>query len=244
AALGIPELALTTNGQLLAARAAALRRAGVRRVNVSLDSLRPDVFAALSRGGVLARTLAGIRAARDAGLGPVKLNTVVLRGRNDTEPPALLRFALRAGCHIRFLELMPVGEAAKNFEREFVPAAEIRSRLDALPGLAWTALPWSPAETSRDWLVRDEDGRETVCGFIAPTSRPFCAGCARLRLTSDGRLHGCLARPGAHDLTPLLAPSGRAGARRRLAEILASAFAQKLGPRFDRASPLMAAIGG
>jgi cyclic pyranopterin phosphate synthase len=243
AALGIPELALTTNGQLLAPRAAALRHAGVHRVNVSLDSLRPDVFAAISRGGSLGLTLAGIRAARDAGLGPVKLNMVVLRGRNDSECQNLLRFALRSGCHIRFLELMPIGEAARNFDRELVPANEIRDRLE-IPGLSWTELPWNPAETSRDWLVRDEDGRETVCGFIAPTTQPFCQGCARLRLTCDGRLHGCLARPSEHDLTPLLTLADEAGARHQLAEIFASAFSQKLGPRFDHAGPLMAAIGG
>ncbi len=243
AALGIPELALTTNAQLLAPRVHALRRAGLQRINISLDSLCPKVFAQVSRGGDLAHTLAGIRAAVAAGFAPVKLNTVVLRGVNDAEGGDLLRFALRTGCHLRFLELMPIGVASRDFAQRFISADEIRDRLDS-PGFAWEPLSWDPAGTSRDWLVRDAKGRETVCGFIAPTTHPFCDGCRRLRLTAEGRLHGCLARASEHDLTPLLAAADDATARRELDAVLATAFAQKHGERFIDGIATMASVGG
>ena len=243
AALGIPELALTTNAQLLAARAADLRAAGLQRINISLDSLRPAVFARISRGGNLAATLAGIRAAQAAGLGPVKLNMVVLRGENDAEVADQLRFALHTGCHLRFLELMPIGVAARDFAQRFVPADEIREHL-AGPAFDWEPLPWDPAETSRDWRVRDADGRETVCGFIAPTTQPFCAGCRRLRLTSEGQLHGCLVRASAQDLTSILGEANHAIARNRIADVLATAFAHKQGERFTTVTPSMASVGG
>jgi cyclic pyranopterin phosphate synthase len=215
----------------------------VQRINISLDSLRPEVFDRLSRGGVLARTLDGIRAALSAGFAPVKLNTVVLRGHNDTEVGDLLRFALQTGCHIRFLELMPIGVAADDFEQRFVSAAEIRERLND-EDLEWDELPWDPSETSRDWLVRDRAGRETICGFIAPTTQPFCAECRRLRLTSEGRLHGCLARPSEFDLTPLLASADDGAGRRALDDVLAAAFAQKRGERFTDGIATMASVGG
>jgi cyclic pyranopterin phosphate synthase len=243
AELGISELALTTNAQLLAPQAGVLRRSGLQRINISLDSLRPEVFAGISRGGHLARTLDGIRAALAAGFAPVKLNTVVLRGVNDGELGALLRFALLGGCHIRFLELMPIGAAAGLHARRFVSAAEIRGRLDRA-GLSWRELPWDPAETSRDWLVRDEEGRETVCGFIAPSTQPFCGQCRRLRLTSDGRLHGCLARASGQDLTPLLGAAEEADRRGRLGELVAAAFGQKRGERFAGGVATMASVGG
>jgi cyclic pyranopterin phosphate synthase len=243
AALGVPELALTTNAQLLAPRVKALRQAGLQRINISLDSLRPEVFAQVSRGGILARTLEGIRSAVAAGFSPVKLNTVALRGVNDTEAVSLLHFALETGCHLRFLELMPIGVAMRDFAHRFVSAAEIRKRLDGA-GFAWEPLPWNPSDTSRDWRVRDAEGRETVCGFIAPTTQPFCDGCRRLRLTSEGRLHGCLGRDSEHDLTPLLLESGSTNARDRIEEVLVAAFAQKRGERFTRGVSSMASVGG
>ena len=138
---------------------------------------------------------------------------------------------------------MPIGVAARDFEERLVSAAEIRERLES-ENFAWEELPWNPAETSRDWRVRDARGRATVCGFIAPTTQPFCAGCRRLRLSADGRLHGCLTRASEHDLTPLLAAPDDATAHRRLAEVLASAFAQKRGERFTGGVATMAAIGG
>ena len=123
------DLALTTSGQQLAERARELKQAGLDRINISLDSLDPSTYAEITRGGVLSKTLAGIAAARQAGLQPVKLNMVVLRGMNDHEVADLVRFAMQHGCQMRFLELMPIGEAAAGFEERFVPSAEVRRGL-------------------------------------------------------------------------------------------------------------------
>ncbi len=202
AAAGAPDLALTTNGQRLAELAEPLRQAGLRRVNISLDSLDPRSFAAITRGGVLEKTLAGIDAARRAGLDPVKLNVVVLRGLNDHEAPALVRFALGQGCQVRFLELMPIGVAACGFEDLFVSSAEVRSKL--LGEFRFSALPADPEDTSRNFAVEDERGRRAIVGFISPSSEPFCNACPRLRLTATGVLIGCLARDEGIPLAPLL----------------------------------------
>jgi GTP 3',8-cyclase len=243
AALGIPELALTTNGQLLGSKVAELRRRGLQRVNISLDSLDPLRFAAISRGGELARTLDGILAAQAAGLNPVKLNVVVLRGQNDGEVGDLLNFALRIGCHVRFLELMPVGVAAGQWATNWVGQEEIRARLDQ-PGLAWTELPWAPQETSRDWRVRDASGCETLCGFISAVTQPFCASCRRVRITADGRLHGCLACNASHDLRPVLEAPTSVEAEARLHSILETAFDEKRTGSFSEAVESMCTVGG
>lgn len=199
---GIDDLALTTNGQRLAQKAAALKRAGLRRLNISLDSLRPDVFTRVTGGGALERTLEGIHVALSAGLTPVKLNAVVLRGVNDQEAPELVRFALEHGCTIRFLELMPIGGVASEFGRLFVSSAETRALLRRQFQL--DPLPVEPGSTSRNYRVRDMAGRSGVVGFVSPISEPFCHGCRRLRLTADGLLVGCLGRPHAFPIAHLL----------------------------------------
>jgi cyclic pyranopterin phosphate synthase len=199
---GIAGLALTTSGQQLAARAGALKRAGLARVNISLDSLDPNVFAELSGGGVLDRTLAGIEAALGAGLHPVKLNVVALRGRNDNEASDLVRFGAARGCQVRFLELMPIGAAEAAFENRFMSSAELLDRLRR--DFVLTPLPVDPRSTSRNYSARDSSGRVATVGFISPVSEPFCFGCPRLRLTASGMLLGCLARPDGISLAPLL----------------------------------------
>ena len=240
--LGITELAMTSNAQTLETRLVSLRRSGLQRINISLDSLDHQTFSRITRGGRLADTLRGIKAAREAGFGPVKLNTVVLRGVNDCELGDLLHFALETDNHIRFLELMPIGEAASRFESEFMSVEEIRERLSTA-GHDWEALPWDNAETSRNFRVRDKQGRETVCGFISATSQPFCEGCRRIRLSSDGHLYGCLAQAHKIDLKPLLglsAPEAKQG----MLESMHSAFASKLGTRFKATVASMAEVGG
>ena len=205
--LGLPDLAMTTNGQRLAEMARPLRRAGLRRVNVSLDSLDPDTYRRLTRGGDLARTLRGIAAARDAGLAPVKLNTVVLRRINDEEVAALARFGLEQGCEVRFLELMPIGEAAPRHARWFVSSAEVRRRVAGTMHLE--PLAEEPGSSSRTFLARGQDGRTGRVGFVSPCSEPFCDGCRRLRLTTTGRLLGCLGqRRGVDVRAALRAPGG------------------------------------
>jgi cyclic pyranopterin phosphate synthase len=202
AGAGVSDLALTTNGQQLAGLAERLKQAGLGRVNVSLDTLDPETFAAITRGGVLQKTLDGIAAARRAGLGPVKLNMVVVRGRNDHEVVDLARFALEHECQMRFLELMPVGVAVADFEDRFVSTAEVRERLSR--HLTLTALPVDPHGTSRDFTASDARARSGSIGFISPYSEPFCAGCRRLRMTSSGVLMGCLARSEGVPLAPFL----------------------------------------
>jgi len=203
ARMGIGDLALTTNAQRLAELAGTLAQCGLNRINVSLDSLAPATYRAITRGGDLRRCLAGINAAIDHGLLPMKLNAVILREANDHEVGALLDFALARGCHMRFLELMPIGVAASTFEQDFVSWREVYDSLSERYEL--TPLPVRPGATSRNYRVRDSRNRETVLGFISPMTAPFCSGCNRLRLTSHGMLLGCLARQHRLDLRPALA---------------------------------------
>lgn len=202
AAAGVADIALTTTGQRLAEMAGPLRQAGLNRINISLDSLNPATFAAITRGGILEKTLTGIAAARSAGLDPVKLNTVVLRDRNDHEVADLVRFAIERGCQVRFLELMPIGAAAAGFDESFVPSAEVRARLAR--EFALTPLPADPQGTSRNYVAGNGRGQTAIVGFISPSSEPFCAGCRRLRLTATGMLIGCLARADGVPLAPFV----------------------------------------
>ena len=204
--VGIEDLALTTNGQLLAEQAVTLKQAGLKRVNVSFDSLDPENFRALARGGELRRTLAGIEEALRIGLTPLKINTVVLRGKNDHEVLDLARFGLERSCPVRFLELMPIGIAAAEFDQHYVSSAEVRDRLSA--GFAFTPLPQDPGEPSRDFVAEHRTGRTVTLGFISPYSQPFCSGCRRLRLSSTGVLMGCLLRPNGFPMAPYLRGRG------------------------------------
>jgi cyclic pyranopterin phosphate synthase len=206
---GLADLALTTNGHRLARLTAGdLRRAGLRRINVSLDSLHPQTYRRLTCGGDVARAVAGIEAALLAGLEPVKLNMVVLRGINEHEVVDMVRWGLERGCQVRLLELMPIGAAQRDFAERFVPSAEVQEQLAAPFRLR--PLPYEPGASSRNFLARGASGRAGIIGFISPCSNAFCGGCRRLRLTADGRLLGCLAQPQGADIRGLLAP-GAAG---------------------------------
>jgi len=207
---GIDDVSLTTNGLLLARHARQLKAAGLHRVNVSLDSLRPERFRRITRWGELGQVLEGIQAAREAGLEPVKVNMVVLRGVNDDEVVDFGRLTLSGEWHVRFIELMPVGlpEAASCGEPrqglQFVPVAEIRQRLEALGPLEPVVNHQGagPAKYYR-W-----PGAPGTVGFIGPVSECFCAECNRLRLTADGKLRPCL----LHDREVDLRQHLRAGA--------------------------------
>jgi len=241
AATGAGDLALTTNGQRLAAMAGDLKRAGLRRVNVSLDSLDPETYAAISGGGDVRAVLAGIDAALAAGLAPVKLNTVVLRGTNDGEVVALARFALERGCTIRFLELMPIGPARAFHAERFVPAAEVRARL--AEGFELRELSREPGASSREFLANDGAGRRGTVGFIASETEPFCAGCRRLRLTSTGQVIGCLARGEGVGVRSFLgddSDSARRGVVRAVAGVLES---KRVRAGFSTPRP-MVTVGG
>jgi len=189
---GLPqleELTLTTNGQALASHAIALRVAGLARINVSLDTLSPDRFRNITRGGALHRTLDGIQAAIDAGLTPVKLNVVAQRGVNDDELVPLAEWGLVRGCVVRFLEVMPIGPSSHVIDRRLVPAAEILARLARAFEIREIAHP--PGQPAVDYAVRGARVRGVV-GIIAPTTRPFCSRCRRLRITSGGTVVPCV----------------------------------------------------
>ncbi len=187
--LGLEDLALTTNATRLARLAGPLREAGMRRVNVSLDSLDAERFARMTRGGRLDQVLAGIEAARAAGFEEVKLNAVVVRGENDGELATLTRWAWDKGLVPRFLEVMMIGDGAKLADR-VVTVAEMRSALAHVleDDEAAVEPDRGPAR-----YVRARHDRRLRVGFISGTSDTYCAGCDRLRVSSDGVLRPCLA---------------------------------------------------
>ncbi|MGE5552846.1 MAG: GTP 3',8-cyclase MoaA [Betaproteobacteria bacterium] len=187
---GLEEVSLTTNGTLLAPVAARLARAGLRRINISLDSLKPERFRLLTRGGDLQRVLAGIEAALTAGLKPVKLNTVVMAGVNDDEVASLARLTLAWEVHVRFIEFMALG-ASTGRGGGYVATDRLWERLGPLiaevGGAEESSVPGSgPA---RSWRLK---GGRGSFGFISPVSEKFCDRCNRLRLTADGHLRPCL----------------------------------------------------
>ena len=185
---GLDDLALTTNGVLLPDLAPALRAAGLRRLTVSLDTLRPERFQALSDTDLpLSRVLAGLEAARAAGFGPLKLNCVLQRGVNDDEILNLAAFAREGGHTLRFIEFMDVGTTNGWRMAAVVPAAEVHRLLHA----RWPLEPLSPADdaVARGWRYVDGQGE---VGLIASVTAPFCRGCDRARLSADGHLFTCL----------------------------------------------------
>ncbi|BEL10687.1 GTP 3',8-cyclase MoaA [Actinoplanes sichuanensis] len=200
-----PKLSVTTNGIGLDRIAGPLRDAGLHRVNVSLDTLDPVRFHTLTLRDRHSDVLAGLRAAAAAGLTPVKINTVLMRGVNDDEAPALLQFALDHGYQLRFIEQMPLDAQHQWDRREMVTAEEILAALepfdlqpdDVSRGTA-------PAET---WLVPghvDAAGEPARVGVIASVTRPFCGDCDRTRLTADGQVRNCLFATEESDLRKLL----------------------------------------
>ena len=201
---GIDDLAMTTNGILLARHAAALAGAGLQRVNVSLDTLRPERFERITRRGRLEDVLDGIEAARQVGLEPIKINTVVIRGMNDDEAVDLARKTMESGWNIRFIEMMPVGNgvlADSEWHEQVVTGKEIRQRIEAALG------ELEPAKMSTGdgpACYYRLPGASGTLGFITPISEHFCYRCNRLRLTADGQLRPCLLSDEEIDLrTPL-----------------------------------------
>jgi cyclic pyranopterin phosphate synthase len=191
AALGV-ELSLTTNAIGLASRAADLRAAGLERVNVSLDTVDPDVFAAVTRRPFLARVLDGIAAAADAGLG-VKVNAVLLRGVNDHLAPELLAWCLERGHELRFIEQMPLDPGHAWDGTSMVTAAETRELLSAQYVLTPDTAPRDGAPAERFRVVSRATGQDLgTVGIIASVTESFCADCTRTRLTAEGHVRSCL----------------------------------------------------
>jgi cyclic pyranopterin phosphate synthase len=199
---GIQDIAMTTNGVRLSRLAAPLAARGLRRINVSLDSLDREKYRRITRWGNLDDVLAGIEAALAAGLRPVKINAVVVRGFNEDDVVDLARLTLRHDYTVRFIEMMPFGSVAGFQTNAYVPSAETVARIEAALG------PLRPLDTSGYDPARTYrlDGAAGTLGFISSVSQPFCAQCGRLRLTAEGRLRLCLLRDDEADLrTPLRA---------------------------------------
>ena len=193
------EVSMTTNALRLPRLAGPLRDAGLTRVNISLDTLRPDRFLQMARRDRFADTMAGIEAADAAGFRPLKLNTVLLRGVNDDEAVDLLRWAVERGYELRFIEQMPLDGGHIWQRSEMITGAEILAMLREEFEL--TELPGRGAAPAERFLV---DGGPATVGVIASVTMPFCGACDRLRLTSDGQLRSCLFARGETDLrTPL-----------------------------------------
>jgi cyclic pyranopterin phosphate synthase len=183
---GVDDLAMTTNGLLLAGYARELASAGLNRVNVSLDTLRADRFRAITRLGDIQEVERGIAAAREAGLEPVKVNTVLIRGVNDDEIVDFARRTLQEPFHVRFIEEMPVGHAGR---LSFLPAAEAMARIQAEFGPLEVAHQRKGNGPASYYRI---PGAQGTVGFISAVSEHFCHQCNRLRLTADGRLRPCL----------------------------------------------------
>lgn len=199
------DLALTTNGHLLAQMAEPLARAGLNRVTVSMDAVEPEIFAAITRvPRSYERVLAGVRAAQAAGLGPVKVNCVLLRGFNDGQIEAFAEFSRREGVIVRFIEWMPLEEDRSWSLEKVVTMDEILSRLNAVRPVVELP-PTVASETARRFTFDDGLGE---IGIIAPVSRPFCGHCSRVRLTSDGKIRTCLFSQSDHDLYGVVARGG------------------------------------
>ncbi|WP_071655045.1 GTP 3',8-cyclase MoaA [Mangrovactinospora gilvigrisea] len=239
-----PEISLTTNGIGLARTAPALRAAGLDRINVSLDTLRPEVFRRLARRDRLADVVAGLAAAEAAGLGPVKVNAVLMRGVNEAEAPELLEWCLERGYELRFIEQMPLDAQHGWTRRDMITAQEILGLL----GERFRLTPEEPEERgaapAERWLV---DGGPARVGVIASVTRPFCRACDRTRLTADGQVRNCLFATEETDLRGAL----RGGAPDEdVAELWRKAmWGKRAGgglddPSFLQPSRPMSAIGG
>jgi cyclic pyranopterin phosphate synthase len=185
---GLDDLALTTNGMLLARQAAGLRAAGLRRVTVSLDTLHAQRMRELARSDRHADVLAGLDAARDAGFAPIKLNMVVMRGVNADEVPTMLAFARARGLEVRFIEYMDVGGATRWRPGDVVSREEILRDIAAHYGPVTPLAGADPAAPAERFVLGDG----TTFGVIASTTAPFCRACDRGRITADGRFYGCL----------------------------------------------------
>ncbi|MBM3329624.1 MAG: radical SAM protein [Calditrichaeota bacterium] len=236
----IEEVSLTTNGSKLARLAQPLREAGLARVNVSLDTLDPERFTQMT-GGRIGSVLAGIDAAIETGLKPVKLNAVLTRSHWREDVPALIRFAGERGVEVRFIELMSVGPAAWFAAEEFISAREVRSELEGAYRLE--PVPGRPGAPARRMRAVGPDG-DALTGWITPQSHSFCDHCDRLRLDCHGRLRRCLMDPIA---LPLLIMSGEGRKAKCLVvneAALEGYLAGKRAPDFMAGPTAMIAIGG
>ncbi len=231
---GVADLAMTTNAVRLPRLARPLRDAGLRRVNVHLDSLSARTLPRIMRLGEAHHVLAGLSAAEAAGLTPIKLNVVVVKDLNETEVGELARLTLEKDWHVRFIELMPLGasEEARLSITHYVSNVHTRERVEAALGTLEPVAGASPSDESENFRVPGAPG---VVGFISPVSKPYCGSCNRMRLTADGRFHMCLLNDDELDVRAALRAEGTTDERLdRVTAILRRAVGEKpTGHRLD-----------
>ena len=238
------DLALTTNGYYLPERAGPMKTAGLDRVTISLDSLKRDVFKRMTGVDVLDKVLAGINAAKEAGLEPIKINAVIVRGHNEDELVDFAAFAREHDLKMRFIEFMPLDSGHEWSREDVVSGREIRERISA-------RFPLTPVDVERgsetSSRYRFADNAPGEIGIIAPVTEPFCGACSRIRLTADGQIRTCLFSTVEHSLRDVL----RSGASRQEIVSFIESVVLKKEPRhfindpgFVAPSRTMSFIGG
>jgi cyclic pyranopterin phosphate synthase len=240
----LDDLALTTNGFNLAERAAGLKAAGLTRITISIDSLKPEAFRQMTGVDMLARVLEGIRAAKRVGLSPIKVNAVIVRGHNETEVVEMAAFAREHALSLRFIEYMPLDSGHGWSRSQVVSGAEIRAAINERFLLVAKRVERGSETATR---YRFADGAPGEIGIIAPVTEPFCGACSRIRLTADGQLRTCLFSKVEHNLRDVI----RGGASRaEVIDFIRSVVARK-EPRhyinetfFEQPARTMSLIGG
>ncbi|NMA91912.1 MAG: GTP 3',8-cyclase MoaA [Firmicutes bacterium] len=240
----IKDLSMTTNGILLPRYAASLKAAGLKRVNISLDSLKPEKYRAITRKGDLSQALRGIDTALELGLTPVKINTVLIKGFNDDEVPELIKLVQEKPVHLRFIEYMPIGDHDHNYSQHYLPLSFVQEAARAA-GLPLTPTAPRTGAGPAEWFTIP--GGQGTVGLIHPISRHYCHHCNRLRLTPDGYIKTCLyweheypVRPCINDpeaLTRLLLTAVKEKPARHLMQ-------QETGAKTPRARRSMSKTGG
>jgi cyclic pyranopterin phosphate synthase len=238
------DLALTTNGYFLPGRAAELKAAGLDRITISIDSLKPDVFKKMTGVDVLDRVLEGIEAAKQAGLTPIKINAVIVRGHNEDEVTDFAAFAREHGVGMRFIEFMPL-DSGHEWSREMVVSGrEMLERIEAQYPLVPIKVPRGSETSSR---YRFADNAPGEIGIIAPVSEPFCGACSRIRLTADGQIRTCLFSTVEHSLRDVIRSNA---SRAEIVEYIESVVMKKEPrhyinePEFIQPERTMSFIGG
>ncbi|HEX5603377.1 MAG TPA: GTP 3',8-cyclase MoaA [Pyrinomonadaceae bacterium] len=241
---GLQDLALTTNGYYLPERAQGLKDAGLDRVTISLDSLKRDVFKRMTGVDVLDKVLAGIAAAKAAGLEPIKINAVIVRGHNEDEVPDFAAFAREYDVKMRYIEFMPLDSGHEWAREDVVSGKEIRERISERFPLVRVDVARGSDTSAR---YRFADGAPGEIGIIAPVTEAFCGACSRIRLTADGQIRTCLFSTVEHSLRDVL----RSGAsRKEIVEYIHSVIMKKEprhfinDPGFVAPSRTMSFIGG
>jgi GTP 3',8-cyclase len=236
--LASKDLSLTTNGQLLKQKAAFLLKNGLKRLNISLDTLDPEKYRSITGGGKLQRTLDGIEEALDQGI-KVKVNMVPVRLLNDDEVVSMLDYCLEKKIELRYIELMQMGhlQSREKYDSKLVTMHQIFKQINKKHQFQPAAAP--PDSTAKRYYIKDRG----YFGIIANDSAPFCQNCNRLRLSSEGYLYGCLSSSKKFDLRPLLELPAKT-AKKQLESILASAILTKQDFSFNGSSTLMRSVGG